>query len=186
MIPDQTNRVLHLFGKMASGKMTTDITAQCNVHNEQFQSVFTPKSPLNLSRLTQMKLQDMVDIGRVSPDTVRENSQNKNQTMPDIEISLNGILKLLFNLKPFKAAGSDKIRPQILKEFRVELAPIIKVIFERSLETGKLPTDCVKHMSHQYIRKVKNHWHPTTVRFPLPAFCVRSLNTFWRQTLLDT
>ena len=64
--------------------------------------------------------------------------------MPDIEISLNGIFKLLFNLKPGKAAGPDKIRPLILKALRVELAPIIKVIFERSLETGKLPTDWCK------------------------------------------
>ena len=50
-----------------------------------------------------MKLQHMVDNGRVSPDTVPEKSQNKNQTMRDIEISLNGILKLLFNLKPGKS-----------------------------------------------------------------------------------
>ena len=61
--------------------------------------------------------------------------------MPQIEISYNGILKLLNNLKPGKAAGPDKIRPLILKKLRVELAPIIKVIFEQSLETGKLPAD---------------------------------------------
>ena len=138
-------------------KLTTDIKDQCNVHNEQFQSVFTPKSPLNLSRLAQMKLQDMVDIGWVSPDTVPENSQNKNQTMPDIEISLNGILKLLLNFKPCKAAGPDKIRPLILKELRVELAPIIKVIFERSLETGKLPTGwCKAHVTQIYKKAEKS------------------------------
>ena len=49
--------------------------------------------------------------------------------MPDIKISEAGILKLLKNLIPKKAAGPD----------RVELAPIIKVIFERSLETGTVP-----------------------------------------------
>ena len=101
-----------------------------------------------------MKLQDMVDNGRVSPDTVPENCQNKNQTMPDIEISLNCILKLLYNLKPGKADGPDKIRPLILKELRVEIAPIIKVIFERFLETGMLPTDwCKAHVTPIY-RKV--------------------------------
>ena len=91
-----------------------------------------------------MKLQDMVDEGKMSPGTVPQTFRNKNQTMPQIEISINGILKLLYNLKPSKAAGPDKIRPLILKELRVELAPIIKVIFERSLETGKLPTDWCK------------------------------------------
>ena len=86
----------------------------------------------------------MVDEGKMSPGTVPQTFRNKNQTMPQIEISINGILKLLYNLKPGKAAGPDKIRPLILKEQRVELAPIIKVIFERSLETGKLPTDWCK------------------------------------------
>ena len=127
-----------------NGKLTSDITDQCNVPNQQFQSVFTPRSPLSLSRLAQMKLQDMVDEGKMSPGTVPQTFRNKNQTMPQIEISINGILKLLYNLKPGKAAGPDKIRPLILKELRVELAPIIKVIFERSLETGKLPTDWCK------------------------------------------
>ena len=80
----------------------------------------------------------------MSPGTVPQTFRNKNQTMPQIEISINGILKLLYNLNPGKAAGPDKIRPLILKELRVELAPIIKVIFERSLETGKIPTDWCK------------------------------------------
>ena len=64
--------------------------------------------------------------------------------MPDIDISINGILKLLNNLKPGKAASLDSKRPILLNELRVELAPIIKVIFERSLQTGKLPADWCK------------------------------------------
>ena len=63
-------------------------------------------------------------------------------------------------------SGPDKIRPLILKELRVELAPIIKVIFERSLETGKLPTDWCKANVTPIYKKGDNHWHPTTARFP--------------------
>ena len=61
--------------------------------------------------------------------------------MPDIDISLNGLLKLLKNLKPGKAAGPDKLKPLLLKELRDEIAPIIKVIFDKSLQTGTLPTE---------------------------------------------
>ena len=61
--------------------------------------------------------------------------------MPDIDISLNGLLKLLKNLKPGKAAGPDKLKPLLLKELRDEKAPIIKVIFDKSLQTGTLPTE---------------------------------------------
>ena len=64
--------------------------------------------------------------------------------MPDINISLNGLLNLLSNLKSGKAAGPDMLRPLLLKELREEIIPIIKVIYERSLQAGRLPADWVK------------------------------------------
>ena len=64
--------------------------------------------------------------------------------MPNICINLNGITKLLSNLRPDKAAGPDKIRPIVLKELRSEIAPIIQLIFERSLATGEVPSNWTK------------------------------------------
>ena len=61
--------------------------------------------------------------------------------MEDFGISVAGILKLLRNLKPGKAAGPDKLKPILLKELSEEIAPIIQVIFERSTQTGKLPAE---------------------------------------------
>ena len=52
-----------------------------------------------------------------------------------------GILKLLQNLKPGKAAGQDILKPVLLKELREEIAPIVQIIFERSIQTGKLLTE---------------------------------------------
>ena len=49
--------------------------------------------------------------------------------MEDFEISEAGILKLLKNLKPNKAAGPDKLKPLLLQELREEIAPILQVIF---------------------------------------------------------
>ena len=59
--------------------------------------------------------------------------------MPDIKISEAGILNLLKDLVHKKAAGPDRIKPVCLQELRVELAPIIKVSFEHSLEYGAVP-----------------------------------------------
>ena len=53
-----------------NGKLTENTTEQCNIHNKQFQSVFTSKSPLSLALLSQMKLQDLVDKGQVNPESV--------------------------------------------------------------------------------------------------------------------
>ena len=64
--------------------------------------------------------------------------------MPEINISENGLMKLLQNLKPGKAAGPDKLKPLLLRELREEIAPIIQIIFDRSLKTGKLPADWMK------------------------------------------
>ena len=64
--------------------------------------------------------------------------------MPEIDISENVLLKLLKNLKPGKAAGQDGLKPLLLRELREEIAPILKIIHERFLLTGKLPADWMK------------------------------------------
>ena len=55
---------------------------------------------------------------------------------PEINITCAGVLKLLQKLKPNKATGPDNIRPKILKELAAEIAPILTIIFRRSLESG--------------------------------------------------
>ena len=106
--------------------------------------MFTPKEPLSPSWLAQMKVQDLVDKGSLLPGTTPDTQRSSVPVMPDINISLNGLLNLLSNLKPGKAAGPDMLRPLLLKELREEIAPIIKAIYERSLQTGRLPADWVK------------------------------------------
>ena len=88
-----------------------------------------------------MKVQDSVDSGLMDPATIPPKYLTTTPVLPDIDISLNGILKLLSNLKPGKAAGPDKLRPLLLKELLAEIAPIIKVIFQKSLETGQIPAE---------------------------------------------
>ena len=90
-----------------------------------------------------MKVQDLVDEGSLPLGSVPDTNFSSVPVMPDLDISLNGILKLLKNLKPGKAAGPDQLKPLLLKELRDEIASIIKIIFEKSLQTGKLPSDWV-------------------------------------------
>ena len=61
--------------------------------------------------------------------------------MKDIQVSANGIVKLLTNLKPHKAAGPDNIQARVLKELKTEIAPILEDIFQTSLNQGELPDD---------------------------------------------
>ena len=88
-----------------------------------------------------MRVQDLNLSGGQPSDTSPDSRQNPSTTMPEIDISLDGLLKLLKNLKPGKAAGPDRLKPLLLRELREEIAPIIKIIFDRSLQTGKLPAE---------------------------------------------
>ena len=125
------------------GILHSETKTKANLFNQQFKSVFTPKEPLSLSRLAQMRVQDLKHEGGLPPDSdiTTDPQQDPTVTMPEINISQNGLLKLLKNLKPGKAAGPDRLKPLLLRELREEIAPIIKVIFDRSLQTGKLPAD---------------------------------------------
>ena len=111
---------------------------KANILNRQFQSVFSQLSPLKLGQICIDKLQ--LYFNQHLPDKFKCNYPQ----MPDICINLNGITKLLSNLRPDKAAGPDEIRPIVLKELRSEIAPIIQLIFERSLATGEVPSDWTK------------------------------------------
>ena len=134
-------------------ELITDNTKKANVLNRQFQSVFTNRSPLSFARLANMKVQAMVDCGKLSPGPHYQGSHDTVPFMQEFQISIGGIIKLLSNLKPVKTAGPDKIRPLILKELWNEIVPIIKVIFERSVETGKLPIGWCRAYVTQVFKK---------------------------------
>ena len=122
-----------------NGNLHTETKDKANILNQQFKSVFTPLAPLSLRELSLMKVQDLVDDKVIPPDALPEELRNSTPVMPEISISEAGIINLLKNLKPKKAAGPDRIKPVVLQELRVELAPILKVLFERSLESGAVP-----------------------------------------------
>ena len=61
--------------------------------------------------------------------------------MEDIEVDEAGIRKLLQKTNPRKATGPDSIPAHILKDCASELAPILTIIFNKSLQEGKVPKD---------------------------------------------
>ena len=61
--------------------------------------------------------------------------------MPEIDITCQGVLKLLQNLKPNKAPGPDEISPRVLKTLAPSIAPSLTLIFRHSLFHGYVPQD---------------------------------------------
>ena len=123
------------------GKLHSNTVDKANVLNQQFQSVFTPKCPLKLSQLASMAVQDLSDSGTIDPSQIPGECLNTTPHMESITVSTNGIAKLLKDLNPHKAAGPDQIKPLVLQKLRDVIAPILQVIFQRSLNTGRVPKD---------------------------------------------
>ena len=129
-----------------NGKTCTDNLKKANLLNAQFQSVFKPKSPLQLKQLCQKKVQDLHDAGNNSQDMSQppDDIRNKYPNMRNLKISVNCIIKLLQGLKPDKAPCPDQIRLLLLQKLCLEIAPILQVIFYKSLEDGSLPSEFLK------------------------------------------
>ena len=63
---------------------------------------------------------------------------------PDISaiiITLNGVINLLQDLKPYKANGPDKIPTRLLKECVKEIAPSLVLLYQASLKQSIVPTE---------------------------------------------
>ena len=128
-----------------------------------------------------MRVQKLVDAGGLPPDSITDTLQNPVSVMPDINISLNGLFKLLKkNLKHGKAAGPDKLKPLLLNEISEEIASIIKILFERSLQTGKLPAEWMTANVMLVFKKGEKslavYYRPISL-----AFSARFLNMFLHQ-----
>ena len=67
-----------------------------------------------------------------------QESTDADRSMQDITVTSKDIEKLLSNLNPHKAAVPDQIKPIILKNLSTPLSPILKNLFQKSLDSGTL------------------------------------------------
>ena len=67
--------------------------------------------------------------------------------MPEIEITLDGVVSLLQKLKSFKACGPDQIPNRIMKEVAREITPALSLQYQSSIRQTKLPDE----WKHAYV-----------------------------------
>ena len=101
------------------GKLITNTIGKAEILNNHFQSVFTK-----------------------DPDVVPPNKgPSPHPQMAPFQISITSVTKLIKGLNIHKAAGPDQINGRVLKECCDACAPILQLIFQKSLETGQIPDD---------------------------------------------
>ena len=87
--------------------------------------------------------------------------------IPAILVTLNGVIKLLQNLKPYKGSGPDKIPTRLLKECAKEIAPSLVLLFQASLKQSIVPTEWKHAFVTPNFKKVTTHWHQITDQYLL-------------------
>jgi hypothetical protein len=101
-----------------NGQLHSDSQTKADLLLQQFKSVFTKSTGAPLPNL--------------SPPTSH---------IRPITVTVAGVAKLLRHLKPDKASGPDNIPNIALKTLADSIAPSLAVIYQLSLDTGRLPQD---------------------------------------------
>ena len=97
----------------------SDPRTKATILNEQFSSVFTEETSVDMPAMS----------GRRFPD------------IHSFKVDQAGVYKLMQGLNPHKAEGPDQIPTRFLKEFATELSPAMTLIFQASLQQGEVPDD---------------------------------------------
>ena len=128
---DGTNKKLYSFVKSKKsdgtgisplrdgGTLHSSPKEKAEILNNQFSSVFTTEDS--------NKIPDLGESPYISA--------------PEITVTEKGVRKLLDGLNPNKASGPDQISSRFLKSMSAAVAPALTIIFQASIDQGKVPDD---------------------------------------------
>lgn len=104
------------------GKIAVNDAEKVEMLNRYFASVFT---------------EERNDI----PNTNDDENRLTNRKLETIKIREEDVVKKLKDLNANKSPGPDLFHPRVLKEVAEELGPTITILFQKSIDSGKVPED---------------------------------------------
>ena len=151
------------------GRLVSDPKEQANILNQQFKTAF--------SEGRKYTKQEFIHKCKMPAKDV--------PVLNTIHISVEGVKKLLHNLQPGKSSGPDGISPRVLKELADDIAPILTIIYQSSINTSKVPTDW-KEANVTPIFKKGEQYNPSNYRpISLTSVCCKVLEHILTSTIMD-
>jgi hypothetical protein len=93
-------------------------------------------------------------------------------SLHDIQIMVEKSRKKIRNLQTAAAPGPDKIRPALLQDLEKEVAPILAIIFRKSLDTRDVALDWRSANVTLILKKAQNLTQATVAQCPQLQFAV--------------
>ena len=132
-----------------NGVLVSDSAGKANILNKQYCSVFNP------------------DNRGSEPSKGDSSTPN----MPKIEVTDDGVKKLLQSLSLNKAAGPDQISPMVLKNLADVLSKHLSIIFQQSIDTGTVPSQWKTALVTPIFKKGDKHKPANYRPVSLTAVC---------------
>ena len=105
-------------------KLQSDPCVMSNILQDQYKEAFSDP--------------DSGDVNQPLPDTTH---------VPEfsyIQITIDDIIKAIDEISIFSAPGPDKIHATILKECKHEIAQALTILWQKSIDTGQIPSNLLK------------------------------------------
>ena len=145
------------------GIIYSDSSMKAKILNDQFSSVFNSEED-----------DDVPDLG-----------PSPHPSMDKITVTTKGVFLLLARTNPHKATGPDGISAQILKVLAEEIAPILTLLFQASLDQGTVPQKWKEaHVVPIFKKGDKNkaaNYRPIS----LTSICSKCLEHIVRSNVMD-
>ena len=93
--------------------------------------------------------------------------------MKELQISDEDVTKLLRKVNPNKTSGPDSVQARFLKKLADEIAPLLTIIFNKSLEQGEVPLDSRKANVTAIYKKWNKYKSSNYRPVSLTSFCCK-------------